>query len=715
MVECTENSRDSKVLSDRLPATEFNKGLFLFLGILSGFLIYLASGYILSVLPKTLYLFYNCAIGLSIGVAVSLGLSKGEYINKKMLFIIAFLASLVPFSMFILMNNMDSDFNHYWALYLGKEILEGWLSNLPLPVAIGAGFLLFRKQKKWFHKKNIFLLIITILFFLYVIRNVDSYDPVWSCRILLMGFVTGIFISRLSDIYANKKVLFIFTILYFLAGYFLKIWSHYILSIWLFSMLIVISIFLWRNRVLSKNIFFVLAGLSSLTVFFTVFFAMKYYGIVFDFFYFFDGYCYRYGFLFVIYILIYVFYLCFVSPFFIYFLSRKGKINMENIFSFILVSSFLIYIFFTFFLYIIFYINVPDYKKEFGFFPLVRYVNESLIDKPLTLADETRCMCEEGKDKNNIAVTTYLVDFYNKVTLGILGDSLVLINIQLWVLGFFLTVFCAWLFILLANPQLFFYSKYESNKSVYSFLRGRGGRKIAITFLFIFIVFAVTISQSIFMEHVERINRACSSGNLPEVERLLKINPYLINFGDRVNLLPIQSAVLNNKKDVAEFLVSKGANLNLDSYSSYRCFGTPLYMAADNGLAEMVEFLLLNGADVNRKNRYNGTPLHAAAEKGYLEIVEMLLSAGADVNVKNKSWTYNDNREYVLVDNKAPLHCAIESHSIEIVKLLLDNGAEVNWKDFSGETPLDFAINGKYDPKIINLLKEHGAKKGSKL
>ena len=66
---------------------------------------------------------------------------------------------------------------------------------------------------------------------------------------------------------------------------------------------------------------------------------------------------------------------------------------------------------------------------------------------------------------------------------------------------------------------------------------------------------------------------------------------------------------------------------------------TLLHCAARNNRTEIVNLLLSKGADVNARDNDNRTPLHWAAYYGNTEIVNLLLSKGADVNARD-----NENR-----------------------------------------------------------------------
>ncbi|KPU78891.1 uncharacterized protein Dana_GF23633, isoform D [Drosophila ananassae] len=67
----------------------------------------------------------------------------------------------------------------------------------------------------------------------------------------------------------------------------------------------------------------------------------------------------------------------------------------------------------------------------------------------------------------------------------------------------------------------------------------------------------------------------------------------------------------------------------------YQC-ATPLHIAAANGYARVVEFLLEQHVNVDAMDKDLWTPVHAAACWGHLEVLEMLAQCGADLNVRNK-------------------------------------------------------------------------------
>ena len=65
-------------------------------------------------------------------------------------------------------------------------------------------------------------------------------------------------------------------------------------------------------------------------------------------------------------------------------------------------------------------------------------------------------------------------------------------------------------------------------------------------------------------------------------------------------------------------------------------FDTLLHEAAFAGSKEIVEYLISKGANLNIKNRQGETPLHKAAQFGRIEILKVLLHAGANYLEKDR-------------------------------------------------------------------------------
>jgi ankyrin repeat protein len=126
--------------------------------------------------------------------------------------------------------------------------------------------------------------------------------------------------------------------------------------------------------------------------------------------------------------------------------------------------------------------------------------------------------------------------------------------------------------------------------------------------------------------------------------------------------------VIAAKKDAAPASSSTGAQ-SASAQSPVKT-GDPalneeLLSAAKKGDVAAVKSLLLKGADVNAKTRYNQTPLMLAAMQGHVEVVKTLLEAGADLNVTD-----------TFYKSVTALSAAADRGHTEIVKLLLEKGVK---------------------------------------
>lgn len=81
---------------------------------------------------------------------------------------------------------------------------------------------------------------------------------------------------------------------------------------------------------------------------------------------------------------------------------------------------------------------------------------------------------------------------------------------------------------------------------------------------------------------------------------------------------------------------------------------TPLHVASDYGHAEVVDYLLSKGANVNVQDKHKITPLLNACYEGHADCVKLLLEKGADKSHKGPDGL-----------------CAIEAAETDAVKALL--------------------------------------------
>ncbi len=147
-----------------------------------------------------------------------------------------------------------------------------------------------------------------------------------------------------------------------------------------------------------------------------------------------------------------------------------------------------------------------------------------------------------------------------------------------------------------------------------------------------------------------------------------------------------------DRRALAGLLLDKDADLNAAD-----AFGwTPLHYAAELGLPDIAEELLLRGVAVNARDENGMTPLHWAAFEGHVDVVQVLLAHGADPDAQGKrfGWT--------------PLFHALMAEHQDVARVLVATGADVNATADGQETPLSLAQSSGL-PEMVELLKKHGA------
>ena len=168
------------------------------------------------------------------------------------------------------------------------------------------------------------------------------------------------------------------------------------------------------------------------------------------------------------------------------------------------------------------------------------------------------------------------------------------------------------------------------------------------------------------------------------------------NWKNSYGYTPLRQAVRENSPKMVEILLKHGANPNLKGKYGDMLL---LHQAVRENSPEMVELLVKYGADLNLKDSIGDRPLHRATEKNAYEIAEVLLNHGADANAKNNSITFN-----------TPLHIAVMYNAYKTAEVLLKYGADVNRQDAASITPLDQAMS-KNDNEMVEILRRYGGRR----
>ena len=161
---------------------------------------------------------------------------------------------------------------------------------------------------------------------------------------------------------------------------------------------------------------------------------------------------------------------------------------------------------------------------------------------------------------------------------------------------------------------------------------------------------------------------ACFIGNLEIINHLLKAkaNP---NVQNKTGITPLLQVILlpsNEAEAVSMFMATFGNHTAIVPIDLYQY--------------EIVDALLIAGADPNIPDRNNSTPLYMAASEKVANIVIRLLEGKADPNIQ-------------AIDGKTPLHQATTNKDPNIIKILLKEKADPNIVESTGNemAPLHIA------------------------
>ncbi|XP_046562935.1 ankyrin repeat domain-containing protein 17-like isoform X1 [Haliotis rubra] len=182
---------------------------------------------------------------------------------------------------------------------------------------------------------------------------------------------------------------------------------------------------------------------------------------------------------------------------------------------------------------------------------------------------------------------------------------------------------------------------------------------------------------------------ACLGGSVEVCNLLLNLAADVCDLASRGRngRTPIMMAAIKGHLKVFELLISKGCSLSeLDDNRD-----STLHLACLGGNEAIVQYLLLQDVDLNRKGRHGRTQVMLAAWKGHVQVYFLLAKQGCHLTGED---AYGDNI----------LHLACRGGRPDIVEHLISRGyGNTESRGQYGRTPVMMAA-GKGCKQVVDLL-----------
>ncbi|XP_048242032.1 uncharacterized protein LOC125374739 [Haliotis rufescens] len=208
-------------------------------------------------------------------------------------------------------------------------------------------------------------------------------------------------------------------------------------------------------------------------------------------------------------------------------------------------------------------------------------------------------------------------------------------------------------------------------------------------------IYNLLVLEGADLSHIDCLMMACEGGNMSIVKHLLSLKTFDINRRGWWQRTAVMMAAERGHSDIYNLLVLEGADLSLTDRNNKDC----LMLACEGGYVSIVKHLLsLKTFDINRRwGSWKQTAVMMAAERGHYEVLDLLVLEGADLSLTDRN-------------NKDCLMLAFEGGNLSIMKHLLSlKTFDINrrWGSWKQTAVMMAAERGHYD--VYDLLVFEGA------
>jgi ankyrin repeat protein len=173
---------------------------------------------------------------------------------------------------------------------------------------------------------------------------------------------------------------------------------------------------------------------------------------------------------------------------------------------------------------------------------------------------------------------------------------------------------------------------------------------------------------------------------------------------------------------MVRLLLEAGSDIRYVSSNGYSVLVDVMYSQASEGaMLSMVDYLIGEGADVQRMTNYNESPIQVASHRGRFDIIRRLVDAGADLeplgwNDLMMAVAFGNDRDVLTAASRkndltqrdcysrTPWLLCVQTGDIKKAQILVSAGATIDDRDRIGQTALSYAVEQNDDRMVAWLL-----------
>ncbi|KAM0331380.1 hypothetical protein ACHAQA_003053 [Verticillium albo-atrum] len=204
------------------------------------------------------------------------------------------------------------------------------------------------------------------------------------------------------------------------------------------------------------------------------------------------------------------------------------------------------------------------------------------------------------------------------------------------------------------------------------------------------------------------------AGGHESVARLLLDAGACADTPDMAGDAPLVLAVKEKKTAMVKLLLEGGAKPN---FREWRRGQTPLSLAAEAGLVDVVALLSLHGATAGLADDHDMTAMEYALENGHEDIARTLADAEVGHDSRDAEQVLSDTMArmaaktqdpYQDIQGEAALLRAVKDGREDVIRTVLESNINVDVRDKEGRTPLSHSAE-KDDVETAEILLQKGA------